>query len=300
MAPDFIIVGAMKAGTSTLHAQLGSQPGIFMSSPKEPNYFSDDDQYQRGASWYRSLFASARSGDLCGESSTHYTKLPTYPNTVERMIALLSEIKLVYIIRDPIERLVSHYIHAWTENWLHDPIDLAVETYSELTDYSRYSMQLRPYLEAFGPENVKVVFFERMIRQPEALLEEVARHIGYSGRVQWRAEVARENVSKERLRKSVWRDAIVNAPILSGIRRRLVPRSAREWAKGWWRMQRRPELSTKTLARLRKVFDEDLAELGRWGGISLSCETFAEAAHSTFSWGANVPVRGSGSQLAQS
>lgn len=291
MAPDFIIVGAMKAGTSTLHAQLARQPGIFMSSPKEPNFFSDDDQYKRGTIWYQSLFESASTSDLCGESSTHYTKLPTYPNTIERMADLLPGIKLVYIIRDPIDRLISHYIHDWTENLLHDPIDQAVETFRPLIDYGRYSMQVRPYLEAFGPENVKVVFFERMRRDPAALLEEVAQHIGYSGRVRWYADIARENVSSKRLRKSSWRDVIVDAPILSDIRRYAVPRAAREWVKSLWQMKKRPGLSNETIVRLREIFDEDLAELGNWGGIALSCETFLEAALTPFSWGPNVPTQ---------
>ncbi len=57
--PDFLIVGAMKCGTSTLAAQLGAQPGLFMTTPKEPNFFSDDDVYARGMAWYRALFDAA-------------------------------------------------------------------------------------------------------------------------------------------------------------------------------------------------------------------------------------------------
>ncbi len=76
--PDFIIIGAMKSATSTLHNQLSAQPGIFMSTPKEPNFFSDDDIYNQGLSWYSGLFSDANARDICGESSTHYTKLPDY------------------------------------------------------------------------------------------------------------------------------------------------------------------------------------------------------------------------------
>jgi hypothetical protein len=54
--PDFIIMGAMKSATSTLHTQLAMQPGIFMSTPKEPNYFSDDAEFSRGEQWYADLF----------------------------------------------------------------------------------------------------------------------------------------------------------------------------------------------------------------------------------------------------
>ena len=84
-APDFVIIGAMKCATTTLHEQLDAQAGVFMSEPKEPNFFSNDEQFQRGIDWYLSLFSSAQPGDLCGESSTHYTKLPTYPSTIDRL-----------------------------------------------------------------------------------------------------------------------------------------------------------------------------------------------------------------------
>ena len=75
--PDFLIIGAMKCGTSTLQAQLARQPGVFMSTPKEPNYFSDDEVHAQGQARYEGLFSGAAEGDLTGEASTHYTKLPT-------------------------------------------------------------------------------------------------------------------------------------------------------------------------------------------------------------------------------
>ena len=57
--PDFMIIGAMKSATSTLHEQLAANPGFFMSRPKEPNFFSDDAVWARGLDWYSALFASA-------------------------------------------------------------------------------------------------------------------------------------------------------------------------------------------------------------------------------------------------
>ena len=57
--PDFVIIGAMKCGTSTLAAQLGAQDGVFMTTPKEPNFFSDDAVFAQGLPWYESLFEAA-------------------------------------------------------------------------------------------------------------------------------------------------------------------------------------------------------------------------------------------------
>ncbi|MGR3434230.1 MAG: sulfotransferase, partial [Shimia sp.] len=70
--PDFLIIGAMKCGTTTLAAQLGRQDGVFVCDPKEPFYFSDDAVHARGPDWYRGLFAAAAPGDLKGEGSTRY------------------------------------------------------------------------------------------------------------------------------------------------------------------------------------------------------------------------------------
>ena len=130
--PDFIIIGAMKSATSTLQEQLVLQPGIFMSSPKEPNFFSDDDVYSNGLNWYSSLFENAKPGDLSGEASTHYTKLPTYPETIKRLKESLPELRLIYVMRHPIDRLISHYIHEWSMGVFHCDINEAVEKYPEL------------------------------------------------------------------------------------------------------------------------------------------------------------------------
>lgn len=276
--PDFIVMGAMKCATSTLHEQLAVQPGFFMSEPKEPNFFSDDEIYAQGLDWYQSLFAEASPSDLVGESSTHYTKLPTYPLTLARMQAALPRLKLVYMIRHPIDRLVSHYLHAQLERKMRMPIDEAVKRHPELVDYGRYSMQLEPFLAAYGPENILLVFTERFVRQRQDELERVCRFLGYEGRPRWNEQLDAMNVSKDRMRDSPLRDAIVNAPGLRTIRKKLIPRAWREWVKEFWKIKQRPQLSEETTKRLQETFDADLARLGRWLDLELSCDRFRELA----------------------
>src|SRR5436305_3297739 len=152
--PDFIVIGAMKSATTTLHEQLARQPGLFMSRPKEPNFFSDDAIHARGWGWYGSLFRSAGAEELRGESSTHYTKLPTYPRTVERMAQDLPRLKLIYVMRHPIDRLISQYVHEVTGGKISGGLREALDRHPEQVDYSRYSLQLQPYLDAYGPGSV--------------------------------------------------------------------------------------------------------------------------------------------------
>lgn len=277
--PDFIIIGAMKCATSTLHEQLAQQPGIVMSTPKEPYFFSNDEVWQRGMAWYASLFEHASEDALCGESSTHYTKLPTYPHTVARMREHLPpDVKFIYIMRHPIDRLVSQYIHEWTERVVSTPIDEAIDLHPELIEYSRYAMQLEPYLEAFGRERVLPVFFDRLASHPQDELERVCRFIGYRGLPRWDETLSEQNVSSQRLRKSAWRDFFVDLPGLRAVRRTLVPQAVRDRVKQFWSMKERPQLSPENRRRLEATFDADLARLGRWFGLELRCENFKAVA----------------------
>lgn len=275
--PDFVIIGAMKCATSTLHDQLGAQSGFFMSDPKEPNFFSDDSRFEQGADWYRGLFRDAPAGSIRGESSTHYTKLPTYLQTIDRLAALIPDAKFVYLMRHPIDRLVSHYIHEWTEANVSDSIDEATDNCPELIEYGRYAMQLEPWLARFGSNAVMPVFLERLKADPQHTLERVCRFLGYDGEVCWDADHGRSNASQARLRKSRLRDLVVNAPGLRELRRMLVPQALRDRIKSRWQMARCPELSDDARERLAHVFDRDLAQLGDWLGVELSCETFNSA-----------------------
>ena len=161
--PSFVIIGAMKSATSTLYEQMRLQPGIFLPELKEPNFFSDDAQFQRGMAWYCSLFAEAKASDILGEASTHYAKLPTYPQTISRMREHLPVPRLIYVMRHPIDRLVSQYIHQWSEGEISGTISDAVDAHPELLAYSRYAFQLAPYFEAFGRSAVLPVFFDHVL-----------------------------------------------------------------------------------------------------------------------------------------
>jgi hypothetical protein len=274
--PDFFIIGAMKCATTTLHKQLARQPGISMSRLKEPNFFSDDAIYARGFDWYRSLFQWASDDDLCGESSTHYTKLPAYKHTVERLARAIPRPKLIYVMRHPVDRLVSQYVHELTTGQITVGLEDAVELHPELIDYGRYSMQLAPYIEAFGRESILPVGFGRLVRHSQVELERICRFLGYRGRPRWDASLGPQNVGRERLRRSMVRHVLVQAPILREIRRALLPKSWSESIKTLWRARiDPPALPPALLDRLRDAFDPDLARLGDWLGRPLDCDNFS-------------------------
>lgn len=258
--PDYLIIGAMKCGTSTLAAQLGAQPGLFMTTPKEPNYFSDDDIFARGPGWYQSLFDDAAPGDLKGEASTHYTKLPTLPDALPRLTAMLDTPKIIYLIRDPIARAVSHYIHEWTTAKISGDIDTAITHYPELVSYGLYGSQIAPWVAQFGAQNILVLSLEVMQRAPQQTLDQVGHFLGRDG-LRWNDDLARVNASDERVRRLPLHWLIVGNPVAGVLRRALVPRFLRDRVRKSRQMQARPELSRASLSHLRAHFAQDRAVL---------------------------------------
>ena len=255
--PDFVVIGAMKCATSTLADQLNGQDGIFITDPKEPCYFSDDHVFDQGLEAYSKLFDAAAPGDLLGDASTHYTKLPNHPDTIARMQAAGLDAKFVYVMRHPVDRLISHFVHAWTMKEVQVGIEEAVDAGLGLVEFGCYAMQLQPYLEAFGRERVLPVFYNHMTAHPDDELRRICAFLGLQGEPTWDHGQERQNVSAQRMRTSPLRDALLNAPVLSTVRK-WFPRDLRDRVKGLWQMKKRPELSEATRQRVEAVFDQDL------------------------------------------
>ena len=106
--PDFIVIGAMKTGTTSLQHYLECHPLISMA-PKELNYFSEGINWHRGLDWYRGHF---QHNDLVqGEVSPSYSKCHLYSNIPKNIHAVVPEVKIIYVLREPVARIVSHFSH---------------------------------------------------------------------------------------------------------------------------------------------------------------------------------------------
>lgn len=274
--PDFIIIGAMKCATTSLHNQLALQKGFFMSDPKEPNFFSNDEIYAKGDDWYINLFQEADVGEICGESSTHYTKLPTYPKTINRMEKMLPKnTRFIYIMRNPIDRLVSQYIHEWSEGNISENINDAIGKYPQLIAYSKYAHQLRPYIDIWGKDNIHIVFFENIIANPQEELIKICTFLEYTDKPIWyKTNAGYSNISKERMKKSKTRDFISNFLGAKWVKNNLVHNLLMEKIKDIWRMKERPILNGETLDFITTEVDNDLADLKELLSISITCASW--------------------------
>lgn len=109
MLPDIIIIGAMKGGTTSLYHYLASHPDVVASRDKETDFFRSRKHFSKGIEWYRQQFRGAGTHAL--EASPNYTKRHKFRGVPRRMHSVLPEAKLVYVLRDPVERIISHYMH---------------------------------------------------------------------------------------------------------------------------------------------------------------------------------------------
>lgn len=178
-APSFLVIGAMKAGTTSLYHYLRAHSQVYMPALKEVDFFTEELNWQRGWSWYDRQFAGATDHHVAlGEASTSYTKFPRYKDVPEKIARFLPEVKLVYVVRDPIERIRSHYQHNVTLGHERDPIDVAVKRDPAYLDYSRYALQIDRYLEHFPRARVLVIVSEDLRDARRETVDVVLRHIG--------------------------------------------------------------------------------------------------------------------------
>jgi hypothetical protein len=167
--PNLIVIGGLKCGTTSLHHYLNLHPEISMSRPKELNFFVAELNWELGTDWYASHFD--RSAPVRGESSPHYTNLPRFQGVAERMVSVIPEARVVYMVRDPIDRMLSHYLHNVGGGYEHRGLSEALgDATSSYVDRSRYAMQAEPYLSAFGAERVAIVSREELKDEREATM----------------------------------------------------------------------------------------------------------------------------------
>ncbi|NVK56129.1 MAG: sulfotransferase domain-containing protein [Alteromonadaceae bacterium] len=178
--PSFLIIGAMKAGTTTLYEDLLGIEGIWLPPQKEPDDLAHAEvETPAGLDVYRRKYAGCPAGALSGDASTAYAKLPTYPGVPRRALQVLGpDIKIIYMTRDPVKRIVSQYHHLWGLGIESRPMNRALLEDAQYVAYSRYSWQLAPWVEVFGRSNVMVVRFEDYLADRPAELARIAAFLG--------------------------------------------------------------------------------------------------------------------------
>ncbi|MBE9637059.1 sulfotransferase family protein [Salipiger mangrovisoli] len=178
LLPQFIIIGAMKCGTTSLYRYLALHPEVDMSRDKETDFFVAEKTWGQGIGWYSDQFTD--TGKVRGEASPNYTKCRDFPGVPARMAEVCPDARLIYIVRDPVVRAESQYRHSFILGMLDtDPADFAgTHEYEHILDASCYARQLDAFLEHFPKEQILVLDFDRLVRDPQAVMDDVCDHIG--------------------------------------------------------------------------------------------------------------------------
>jgi hypothetical protein len=194
--PTFLIVGAAKAGTTSLYHYLKQHPDIFMPKLKEPHYFAhfDDDvckkkfYFVRAWSDYLALFESAGTVKAIGESSVSYL---CHSGTAQRIKNKLPDVQIIICLRNPVERLYSHFMMDIRDGKLRQDANLlpTVLTDDEATqkvwgqcnmfiECGRYANQVAEYFNVFGRDKVKVILYENFREHPTTTVHDLYSFLG--------------------------------------------------------------------------------------------------------------------------
>ena len=176
--PNLIVIGGLKCGTTSLHHYLNLHPQAGMSRPKELNYFVEELNWGLGEEWYRAHFPA--DAPVRGETSPHYTNRPRFDGVAERIKgALGAEVRLIYMVRHPLDRLLSHYLHNVGGGYERRELaDAIADGGSSYVERGRYAYQLEPYLDAFDPGQILIVSREELGRDRDATVRKAFEFAG--------------------------------------------------------------------------------------------------------------------------
>lgn len=201
--PNLVIIGAMKCGTTALHRLLDEHPDIAMARGKELNFFfgpaTDPGEnaastWHRGLGWYAGQFDTRAT--IRGESSPGYTS-PGHPEVAGRMTAVVPGVRLVYLVRDPIERAVSQYRHHRADGTERRPVaDALLDPDSQYIARGRYFDRLTPFLQEFASEQILVMSQEDLLGDSNHSLTLVYRFLGVKAPVPAAPPARRWNVAR--------------------------------------------------------------------------------------------------------
>lgn len=215
--PNLIIMGGMKCGTTSLHYYLDLHPQISMSLEKELDFFIGEKNWNRGIEWYKSHFTG--SVKVHGESSPNYTRYPKWSGVPERMYSVVPDAKLIYILRDPIKRIISHYIHSYAKGRENRTINEALADFenNSYVDGSKYYMQLSQYLNYFPDSSILVITLDELSTVPHATLKKVFRHLDVDENIYFKNRFKPFHTSKKKRRKNSWGERLEKMPIIKKI-----------------------------------------------------------------------------------
>lgn len=292
-APTFFVVGAQKAGTTSLHQYLAGHPEVFVPPQKESEFFYRDDLYDRGFTWYcDTFFAGAKPSQICGEVCPQYMFSEQVPT---RIHAVAPHARIIMLLRNPVERAHSHYRMSERrgrerrtfDQMLNDELAAARAGRAAVTpdfgylSFGEYGRILRQYLRVFSRDSIKVMFAEDLAAQRQSAFRDLADFIGVDSSFVPASLQKDFNVGGEKrfaLLDSWARRHALPKRLLRGLLGDM--RYTRLWL--WYETEfgvakkSAPRMSDDSAARLRDYFVEDVRTLEQLLGCRVPWRNFAD------------------------
>ena len=291
---DFIVIGAQKAGTTSLYKYLQPHPKIYMPPEKEAPFFSSDDLYELGWEWYvREFFEGAPEDKLWGKVTPQYMSDSRVP---PRIYATMPNVKLIALLRNPVDRAFSHYRMTVRRGLDKRTFDDAVDELlrDEMLEYARslpagleneskcylvwgeFGRILGNYLQLFPKEQILVVFSDDLEQRPKEVLGTVLRFLGLG------ADFTPPNLGKRYHVGGTRKRLPVEVFKKVGLLRRMwkiIPEKHRRrflyWFEQWNTLpDKQPRMLPETRQRLVEFYRDDVKRLRQMLGIEVPWKEF--------------------------
>ena len=271
-----LIIGAMKCGTTSLFSYLAQHPQISPCSEKEPNFFSKDLNWSKGFEWYQDLWDwDSTKHKFALEASVNYTKLHKYIATTDRILSLEKQginFKFIYIMRNPLDRIESHYNHGQAMSWKSTlkPISEGIDLH--LIETSRYAKQIEIYYQKFSADSILLLNFDDLKADPENIITKVCQFLDIDSNYKFEGIDTIHNANKQRIvYANSWRSLRKNKLLRSLAQ--LVPATPKEMVRDRFfssQIEDKIKLSSEQRSLILSQLKEDLQKLNSEYGVDVS------------------------------
>lgn len=264
MLPNFLIAGAQKCGTTSMWSVLRGHAQVFMSDEKEINFFGSTKRHSLGMEWYRQHFAGVKNETAVGEATPTYLYKSWAPRAIRDA---LPDVKLIFCLRNPIDRAYSQYWHDRRRLWCRVSFEEATrDVNSKYIVHGLYHRHLSRFYDRFPSERILVAVYETLLHTPERFYAELCRFIGVS-----------ENIDASLVRRRLNQSEVVANPVYRFFLKHpeftfLLPKRGRGvlMRLGPGRRFRYPEMREETRQRLYDLFAKENERLSELAGISMA------------------------------
>lgn len=284
--PNLFIVGAPKAGTTSLYHYLSHHPNVYMCPVKEPNYFSHEDivrqelyYSEKGAAdieRYSKLFIEATYQKIIGEASVSYL---FYPNVPKKIKDTISDAKIIIILRNPIDRGFSHYLMDYRLGYINLSFeDIVYKTvnhkllhlyYQQVVELGLYYHQVKRYLDTFGNKQVHIILNEDMRVDLPRVISSVCNFLGISSKNFPKTE-KKHNVY-QKPRNLLVRQLYSNITLRKSLKRILPSGLSDKFKNTFLIKEAKPLLPENTRLYLSDIYRDDIIKLSSLIDRDLSC-----------------------------